>query len=240
MSAAYTQWRIQLFDSRTCKPLDDDSGVYNVLTAGSPVELTIYSSASGTSKDNPATLKDGAMEFYTASTVTSLDITGLTANGHSFFAEGLTVSNGRIDINPELMNQKLVLPYVIVGASETIVWTGFTIGAGMLIKDIELDVATVGTGAVLDIGTSTDSDGFADGVAASVTGLPITLLEEALVSTSGLFGALLANATGTYARKKHMRANSTSGATIVYTNTTSSSTAGNGYIFLTYDRIPTR
>jgi hypothetical protein len=110
----------------------------------------------------------------------------------------------------------------------------------MLVKDIELDVITAMTGGVLDIGTSTDPDGFADGVSAATTGFPITLLEEALVSTSGLFGALLANATGTYARKKYYRANSTSGASIVYTNTTSSSTAGAGYIYLTFDRLPTR
>jgi hypothetical protein len=236
----YTEWQFQLFNTRTRAAIDDDTGVCNVLTENSPVEVTIYSDDRGTSASNPLTMTNGVARFFTADTVTALDMSILTANGHAIFAESCVPSMHRIDIDPDRNPQKLIIPYLVVGASEAIVDTGFDIGANMLIKDIELDVITVGTGAVLDIGTSTDSDGFADGVAASTTGFPITLLEEALVSTSGLFGALLAMATGTYVRKKHWRANATSGANIVYTNTTSSSTAGHGYIYLLFDRMPTR
>lgn len=236
----YTEWQISLFNTRTRTYIDDDTGVCNVLTENSPTEITIYTNDRGTSASNPITFTNGTIRFFTADTVTAVDLSILTSNSHAVFAESVAPSNQRIDINPDTIPQKLVIPYVVVGASEVIVDTGFDLAANMLVKDIELDVCTVGTGAVLDIGTSTDSDGFADGVAASVTGFPATLLEEALVSTSGLFGALLAMATGTYVRKKHVRANATSGANIVYTNTTISSTAGNGYIFLLFDRIPTR
>ena len=38
-----TEWNIQLINSRTGSIIDDDSGVCNVLTAASPVEITIYS-----------------------------------------------------------------------------------------------------------------------------------------------------------------------------------------------------
>lgn len=241
MASGFTEWYFQLFNTRTRRPIDDDSGICNVLTDGSPVEISIYTSGNGqTAASNPITFTNGVINFWTADTVTSLDLSILTASSHAIFAESVVPSNQRIDIDPDRIVQKVVIPYLVVGASEAIVDTGFDLSAAMLVKDIELDVITLGTGAVLDIGTSTDSDGFADGVAASATGFPITLLEEALVSTSGLFGALLANATGTYVRKKHIRANATSGANIVYTNTTSSSTAGHGYIYLTYDRLPTR
>lgn len=240
MSASYTEWFFQLFDNRTRKPISDSTGVYNVLTVSSPLELTIYSDKNGTTGSNPGTMVNGQIKFYTANTVTSLDLSVLTANGIALFAKALTPSMGRLDVNPELMTHKVVIPYLIVGASEAVVDTGFDILSNMLIKDIEVDVVTAGTGAVLTVGTSTATTGFSSGIAASTTGLPITLLEEALVSTSAVFGTLLALATGTNVRKKHMRANATSGANIVYSNTTSSSTAGAGYIYLTYDRIPTR
>jgi len=241
MSSGFTEWYLQLFNTRTRTRIDDDSGICNVLTDGSPVEISLYTTASGqTAAANPLTFTDGAIRFWTVDTVTSVDLSILTASSHAIFAESVTPSQQRIDIDPDRMVQKVVIPYVIVGASEAIVNTGFTIAANMLIKDIEIDVQTVGTGAILDVGTSTDTDGFADTIVVSTTGFPITVLEEAIVSGSGLFGALLANVTGTYVRKKYVRANTTSGASIVYTNGTSSSTAGNGYIYLTFDRLPTR
>ena len=242
MGLQLTEWFFYLYErhaSGVDTPIDDDTGVINVLTADDPSEVTLYSDVNGTSQANPATFTNGKVRFYTAASTTSIDITGCTANGHAFFYQGITPSVHRIVIDPTRMVQKLVIPYQVVGASEAVTDTGFDILANMLVTDIEVHVTTLGTGAALDIGTSTDTDGFADGVSAAATGYPVTLLEEALVSTSGLFGALLANATGTDVRKKHRRANATSGANIVYLNTTSSSTAGEGYIYLTYTRIPT-
>lgn len=242
MALLLTEWTLELYERQSSgvdTPIDDDSGVINILTADDPSEVTLYADVNGTAGSNPMTLTNGRVRFWTADTVTSVDVTGLTAKGHAFFVEGVTPSQHRILIDSNRMVQKLVIPYQVVGASETIVDTGFDLLANMLVTDIEVHVTTVGTGATLDIGTSTDSDGFVDGVDVATTGFPVTVLEEALVSTSGLFGALLANATGTYVRKKHRRANATSGANVVYTNATSSSTAGEGYIYLTYHRIPT-
>ena len=237
----YTEYDLQLIDGRTGSPIDDDTLICNVLTADDPSEVTLYSDTSGTSLANPnaaGVYLNGIIRFYTANTVTSVDISVLTANGHAFFLEGITPSNHRIVVMPEAIHNTLIIPYQVVGASETVVDTGFDLSANMLVKDVVIHVTTLGTGAALDIGTSTDADGFADGVSAATTGWPATLLEEALVSTSSLIGALLANITGTDVRKLHMRANSTSGANIVYTNTTSSSTAGEGYIYVNYQRVP--
>lgn len=242
MGLALTEWYFYLYERHASgveAPIDDDSGVINILTAGDPSEATCYSDVNGTSASNPMTFNNGRVRFWTPTSVTSIDITGLTAKGHAFFYQSISPSVHRIVIDPTRMVQKVVIPYQVVGASEAVVDTGFDILDNMLVTDIEIHVTAVGTGAALDIGTSTDSDGFADGVSAATTGYPVTLLEEALVSTSGLFGALLANITGTNVRKKHRRANATSGANIVYLNTTSSSTAGEGYIYITYTRIPT-
>jgi hypothetical protein len=117
-----------------------------------------------------------------------------------------------------------------------VVDTGFDIGAGMLVKDMWLHTTTLGTGAVLDIGTSTDTDGFLDGVTVDATGF---LVIQETAASAHQIGALIASATGANVRKLHKRANATSGANIIYTNTTSSSTAGSGYIYLEYRRVPT-
>ena len=240
MASNYQEWHLQLMDIRLNRPIDDDSGIYNVLTADDPSEVTIYSSDTGASGSNPGTMTNGIIRFWTDTSVTSVDLSVLTSNGHAFFLEGVTPSQHHIKVLPENSGTyNLIIPFQVVSASEAIVDTGFDLLGNMLVKDCFIHVTTLGTGATLDIGTSTDSDGFADGVSAAATGYPVTLLEEALVSTSSLIGALLANATGTDVRKLHRRANATSGANIVYTNTTSSSTAGEGYIYLTYQRIPT-
>ena len=235
----FTEWWFQLIDQRTNLPIDDDTGVYNVLTVNDPSELTIYSDDDATSKTNPGTITNGEMRFWTADTVTTLDLSLVTANSVALFVESLTPSDHRVVINPDAFVCQMVIPYVVVGASEAIVDTGFDISANMLVKDCYVHVTTLGTGANLDIGTSTDSDGFVDGITVDATGYPVALLEEVLTSATKI-GALISIAlTADYARKLHKRANATSGANIVYTNTTSSSTAGEGYIYVTYQRIPT-
>lgn len=242
MGLVFTEWAFYLYErhaSGVDSPIADSAGVINILVAGDPSEVTCYADQNGTAASNPMTFTNGRVRFYTSPSVTSIDISGVTAAGHAFFYQSITPSVHRILIDPTRMVHKIVIPYQVVGASEAVVDSGFDILANMLVTDIEIHVTTLGTGAALDVGTSTDTDGFADGVSAATTGYPATLLEEALVSTSGLFGALLANITGTNVRKKHRRANATSGANIVYLNTTSSSTAGEGYIYITYNRIPT-
>ncbi len=236
----YREWFIQLFNTRTRTYISDSTGIINVLTENSPVELSIYSDDRGTAAANPLTFTGGAVRFFTADTVTALDCSILTATSHAIFCESVSESNHRVDVDPDRITYKLVVPYLVVGASEAVVDTGFDIAANMMIKDIEVDVFAVGTGATLLVGTSTVTSGFCIGVSVATTGIPATLLEEALVSSSAVFGQYLANGTGNYVRKKHMRANATSGANIIYSNTTSSSTAGSGYIYLLYDRVPSR
>src|SRR5574341_2064000 len=87
--------------------LDADSGVCNVLTAGSPVELTIYSDQGGTAASNPLTFTDGWIRFYTVATVTSVDLSVLTATGRAVFAKGVVPSQNRIFIDRNRREQLL-------------------------------------------------------------------------------------------------------------------------------------
>ena len=244
MASNYVEWYIQLIDGRksgggASVPIDDDTGVYNVLTADDPAEITIYSDDKGTSGSNPGTMSNGIIQFWTDVSTTSVDISVLTANGHAFFLEGLSRSDGRVVVYPERLEQLLIMPYKVVGASETVVDTGFDISAKMLVKDVWLHTTTLGTGTVLDIGTSTDTDGFLDGVTVDATGYLAAAVFEENPGSAHQLGALLASTTAKNVRKLHIRANATSGANIVYINTTVSSTAGAGYIYMKYDRIPT-
>jgi len=122
----YREYYLQLINSRTMSPIDDDTGVYNVYTVSTPTEATIYSDTNGTSQANPGTISNGIIRFYTASSVLSVDVSILTASGHAIFVEALTPSQHRILVNPdEWKNQKLVIGMTLPGTSATLVDTGF-------------------------------------------------------------------------------------------------------------------
>ena len=241
MASGFTEWYVQLFNTRTRQAIADSTGVCAVLTESSAAKPTIYTTGSGqTAASNPLTFTAGVINFWTADTVTALDLSVLTANGHAIFADSVNASNHRIDINPDQIFQKLVIPYIHTATlTASVQDTGFDLSAAMLVKDVEVDIITLATGGVLNVGTSTAPSGFVALATIATTGLQALLLQEDIVSAVTFYGALLASATGTV-RKKHVRANATSGANIVYNNVTSSSTAGDGFIFLSFDRIPSR
>jgi hypothetical protein len=239
MASNYKEWDFQLVDTRTRKPIDDDAGLYTVLTDGSPAEATVYSDDSGTTATLPLTMTDGRMTFYTDSTISAVDLSVLTNGGRAYFLDGVVQSAHRVDVDPERSDFTLVLPMTYNGASDAVVDTGFALLDSMLVKDVFIDVHTAAdaSGAILlDVGTSTDTDGFLDGVLMDVTGM--AAIAEDLVS--GSIGTLLASTTGPYVRKLHWRANATSGTSIVYANASSAATAGLSYIYMQYHRIPTR
>jgi len=236
MASNFKEWYFQLVDMRTMLPIDDDTGVYNVLTENDPSEVTIYSDDSGSTGTNPGTMTDGVIRFWTDSATTIVDVSILTANGHAFFLESVTQSQHRVNVIPEVMTNTLIMPYQVVGASETVVDTGFDLSANMLVRDVYLHCTAAATGGVLDVGTSTDQDGLINASTISATGWWV--IDEGLVSAPAIGELLLATLTNSHVRRKHVRANATSGANIVYSNLTVCSTAGEGYIYMTYDRLP--
>ena len=181
MSATFTEYYVQLIDARTKKPIDDDTGVYNVLTASTPAEATIYSDDKGTSGSNPGTMTDGVIQFWTASSVTSVDVTILTASGHPVFIAGLTESQHRVEVDvDQLTGLQLVLPWTISASAVSAADTGFELNALHLVKEISVKVTTAGgTSNILNVGHS-----------ASVSGL-----FQAVYSATGLVQAEFRNST---------------------------------------------
>jgi len=259
-NSTYQEWDVQLINARTGNPIDDDSGIYNVLTASDPSEVTIYSDDSGTSASNPGTMTDGRITFYTASPTTTVDLTFVTATGHAVFVEALTPSQHRVEVNPEALEQTLITFYTGNVACGAVTNTGFDLPNGALVKDVFLHATDASTAGGIDVGVSTDPNGFLIAAVISATGYknhdaPVVTNATAsqnFVSATQVRGLLIASwqtglvtATakgdkGYFAPKKHKVVDATTGAQLVYTLTaTNSGGSGKGYLYVVYDRVPT-
>jgi len=251
MSSGYKEYYVQLINSRTKQAIDDDSGVYNVLTADSPVELTIYSNDQGSSQSNPGTMTDGVIQFWTANTVTSVDLSIYTANGEAVFVQALTPSQHRVEVDVDKLEQTLVLPFA---ASEAETSTGFTLAASTLIEDIDLLVSTVDDTETMDVGTDGTTTNDPNGLIAAASVATAGLVDLGAIVTSGsnedyfsscTLGALLADflagtdvATdvGTFRRIKTFIGSAETDANITYTGSSGTDTAA-GYIILTLKKL---
>ena len=91
MSVSYREWYFQLWDTQRKISIDDDSAKLIVLTADSPTAPTIYSDANGTSVSKavhtPRSFVNGTVRFWTDQSVTSVDLSLMTAKGEAYFCE---------------------------------------------------------------------------------------------------------------------------------------------------------
>jgi len=259
LSATYTEFYVQLINKRTKRPIDDDTGLCNVLTASTATEATIYSDENGTSASNPLTMTDGIIRFFTAVSVTTVDLSILTASGHAVFIEALTPSQHRVDIDTDcLTDQRLIIPFCSLTASNTgVIDTGFDLIAGMQIKDIYAHITTAGTGGLFSVGVSADlsatSAKFLLSANGSATGwkvydFPVTTSNSGgtLVSGVQIRGPLLCalgsgvntaaeGGQGWFVKKKYQVTAVTS--LVMFSNTTAAESYG--YLYVVYDLLPT-
>lgn len=244
MSAVYTEYYVQLVNKRTKAAINDDTGVYSVMTVDTPAEATLYSDENGTSLTSPATMTDGVIRFFTGISVTSVDVTFLTANGEPGFIKGLTPSQHRFDVNVDKMNDNmLVIPFTLASVSCTTIDTGFDLNALHVVKDIKVKITTAaGTGTVLCVGNAGDLSSFgvfqmsATGFKYPVQHLLSTLLANTLAQTqaAGYGLNLLASITGQMGRKQYF-AGAVTNIYIKDGNLTANT--GAGYIYLMLDKL---
>lgn len=261
MAANYTEWTFQLIDKHTNRPVDDDAGLFEVLTASDPTRLTLYSDDKGTSLTQPVTLTNGIGTFYMDSATTTCDVSILTAGGRSYFIEAFTPSQHRVDVDPKRTAYTFICRWHANTACDAVADTGFDLIAGMRIRDVYLHVPTaIATGCLMDVGISGDTDGFLDGVnAGSTTGYRVgdvvyttndtDVANSAFVSSVQLRGALLVDfsrglttattgaSKGFFAPKRYMVTAATSLVWVL--KTTNTAGTGEGYIYLEYDLAPT-
>ncbi len=251
MSAVYTEYYVQLVNKRTKATIDDDTGKFIVLTAGSAVLQTIYSDENGAVpafvySNVTSTMTDGVIRFFTALSVTSVDLSILTAGGQAIFVKSLTPSQHRVEVDTEQPDQILVLPvynYIptpFTSASITAtasVWgQGMSLPAGILVKDVYSNIETLGTGALVNIGISGTPSGLQQQITGSVTGvhIPISLVATAATATF-YFGSLLATTTQFVPLPYFVPA--VTG--LVFNNVTVTTLAAmTGWVYIRYDLLP--
>ena len=260
-SPSYELYEFQLYDRRTGRPIDDDTGLYEILTASDPTRVTAYSDAQGTSLTQPATMSNGRGKFWTAKTTTTVDVSILTATGKSYFIEALTPSQHRVDVDPEKLEYTFICRWHANTASNAVADTGFDLIAGMRVKDVFLHVTTaIATGCTIDIGISGDTDAFLDGVnAGSSTGYRVGEVNMTTNATDvansqfvssvqfrgvnlvdfapGLTTASVGASKGFFAKKPYLVTAATSLVWVLTLSNTAGT--GEGYIYVQYDLVPT-
>ena len=260
MASNYVEWYLQLFNRRTGTWIDDDTGLYTVLTQASPVVLTAYKDAQGTALTLPGTMTDGIIRFFLDSATTAVDVTVLSANGQAYFLENVKVSQHRVDVDPEKQSYQLVLPWNGNTACNVSAATGFNLLNGMRVKDVFLHVTTITTATAMHVGVPGTPSGFLVLAPTSVTGYKqgdvnmtatgtVVAGASVFVSTvqtrgtlitdwaAGLTTASVGAAKGFFAKKAYL---STATTAIVYTiMETNSGGTGSGYIYLEFDTVPT-
>lgn len=238
------------------KQMDLD-GTYQVLTAGSPVEQTIYANdKTASAASNPGSISGGQIRFFMDSSVSSVDIVIYTADGDAAFMQGVqpagSVRNVVIDTNKR--EQLLVLPLLFNDNVETD--TGFTLVGPVAIDDIKLFVTTVDATETIDVGLDGSTNNDPNGLiaAASIATAGYVALGGALNNGSNIdyydsivYGALLATfingsdavvTNGGITRKSAYIAEAEDDANITYTCSAGSDTFY-GYMMLNLTKLPT-
>lgn len=111
---AYNHYRIQLKDAILGTAINASGGVCYVAQAGLPDKQTIYSDANGTSLSNPIALTAGYIDFYTLSTVASVDLYIMGPNGHFLSVAGVAPSGPNELVLPTNSNRHIAkIPFSI-------------------------------------------------------------------------------------------------------------------------------
>lgn len=262
MGLLLTKWSLQLVDESRAdcqSSIDDDTGKVMVLTEDTPDSPSIYTDENGTALTETGgigvlTMTNGRVSFYTAATVTSVDLSGITADGRAIGFNSVSASQGRIIIRPGIAAQTVAIPF---GASNNVETdTGLDLPSNCLITayDISLRVTTVDATETIDVGLlSSESGGDANGfiTAASVANSGFVELLPQITGGTNIdyvgtryVGDLLATSiagadavatVGGFTSKRY-RTDGTA-KSITWTGSAGSDTAA-GYVYLSWQRLP--
>ena len=223
-------------------------GKVYVATASAAAKATLYTAA-GAALANPITPTNGRIEFWTATTVSSVDLYGMAPGGQFFVAKGVKPSgNNEIVVDTSDKVQVAVIPFAIADTTATTETdTGFDIptNAAVLPHGVGVDVLTLDATETIDIGLlSTESGGDADGFGVTVSVATAVKQVAQTVVTTGVIASTTAGAlicdyiVGTNADDRgisHYKAHVCDGTakSISYTLTAGTDTAA-GFITIPY------
>lgn len=178
------EWNINLINSRTKKLVSDSAGVFQVYSAGIPERAQIFTAAgadisqqlSAFNDDyNSATMTSGTLRFWTARTISTVDVSILTAGGRAYFLDNIKQSTHRVDVDPDAQDFVLTVAFGDRGKASHVRKLGFALKQGMVVKDVIINCKRLFAGAAVadanvDVGRSGDANGFLALAELSVTG----------------------------------------------------------------------
>lgn len=196
MATARREYFLQLVNTRTKRPLNDDTGNFQVYNAGAATRPSIYDVAGTTLTQEVVgtsfisrTMTDGQLHFFTDMSVSQVDVSVLSAGGRAYFLKTVTPSQHRIDVDPEKQEYILVAAWNDKASCTTVRPVGFRLRKGMLVKDVMIKVTAAFAGAAAasnrySIGRSGAALGFLNNITCSAVGFKKADVE---VSTTGVF-----------------------------------------------------
>jgi hypothetical protein len=145
-----------------------------VCVAGTPGKATLYDSA-GASLANPISLTRGSGEFYTANTVTAVDLFIMTGDGQfvTLWSVGPDELN-EVPVDRDNRHQMLVLPFSIADqvSDATAIASGFTLMVGMVFLPWpHVKITTIDAAITVDVGITGDENGFISAADTATLGL---------------------------------------------------------------------
>jgi len=178
MAFGYLRYQVTPYDDEN---EDLQSGVmYKVCTVNTPNAATIYSDEKGTSKTNPVTTTvyavDGSIVFFTASSVTTVDIYIASTSGGFRVLKAVAPGQHKVYIDNTPGRKIVAIPIETdSGNASDSDDSGFDVPITACARDAWLHIySCIGSGTI-DVGlanasTSGDIDGFLDGVSTATSG----------------------------------------------------------------------
>lgn len=167
-------WKIQLKDHVTGNLITTAGGNVQVVSQGTFDKVALKDSA-GASASNPASITNGLIEFYTATTILAVDLYIRCPGGEFVVAKNIKPSGpNEISVDTNQQHQVMRIPFShadITANTETD--TGFDIpenaqvlplGMGVFVNNVETGLAATMDVGILSTEAGGDADGFMDGI----------------------------------------------------------------------------
>jgi hypothetical protein len=182
-------YELKLYDATSDRAISHD-GKAIIMTNGSPDKVTLYD-ATGAALANPITITDGVGKFFTAETVSSVDVSIYTEYGYSaFLNDVLPGVPQEVYIDLSRQAQTLIVPFSVADSTAAVETdTGLDLVVGTLIRYDGLGIKVTALDATETIDLGLDGAGAEDD--------PNGILEAISVAALGWVGGQVGFAVGT-------------------------------------------
>lgn len=231
-------WAIQLADHVTGKAITASGGVAMAVTAGGSAKVAVATSSTGTpaTSNNPVSLTNGKIEFWTADSVSTVDLYVACPGGQFLVAKTVVASGpNELFVDTNQRNQTMVIPFDqsdFTANSESD--TGFDEPASaIMLPTPAVRVTTVDATETISVGTDSGDSGDADGFMATVSIATAGVVVGTIANGANTLGALFevqdsAN-SGDLTHEGHV-----SGGKSITMTTSAGADTGVGFIILPY------